>query len=44
MRARPRGPTRYRPLVAGSGLEFEERGSFPLKGLDNPWTLYEVKA
>jgi class 3 adenylate cyclase len=31
-------------LVAGTGLEFEERGSFPLKGLDNPWTLYEVKA
>ena len=30
-------------LVAWTGLEFEERGSFPLKGLDNPWTLYEVK-
>jgi hypothetical protein len=32
------GVHQHLDLVAGTGLEFEERGSFPLKGLDNPWT------
>jgi class 3 adenylate cyclase len=30
-----------RDLVAGSGLEFEDRGSVELKGVGS-WTLYEV--
>ncbi|MDP9285311.1 MAG: adenylate/guanylate cyclase domain-containing protein [Actinomycetota bacterium] len=31
-----------RDLVAGSGLEFEERGEFQLKGLDEPRRLYRA--
>lgn len=29
-------------LVAGSGIEFEDRGSRPLKGLDAEWQLFAV--
>jgi len=29
-------------LVAGSGIEFEERGAVPLKGLPGEWSLYDV--
>ena len=32
------------PLVAGSGLEFEDRGSHELKGVPGEWRLYAVKA
>ncbi|HEX6311203.1 MAG TPA: alpha/beta fold hydrolase [Acidimicrobiia bacterium] len=31
-------------LVAGTGLEFDERGSYELKGIEQPWMLYEVRA
>ena len=31
-----------RDLVAGSGIEFEERGTFPLKGVPGDWRLYAV--
>jgi class 3 adenylate cyclase len=31
-------------LVAGSGLEFADRGEHPLKGLDGVWHLYAVVA
>jgi class 3 adenylate cyclase len=30
-------------LVVGSGLEFEDRGEFELKGVPGPWRLFEVK-
>jgi class 3 adenylate cyclase len=30
-------------LVAGSGIEFEDRGERPLKGVPGPWHLYAVK-
>ena len=30
-------------LVAGTGLDFEERGSHDLKGIDRPWELYAVR-
>jgi class 3 adenylate cyclase len=30
-------------LVAGSGLEFEERGEHELKGVPGKWTIYAVK-
>ena len=30
-------------LVAGSGLEFEERGVAALKGVPGEWRLYAVK-
>lgn len=33
-----------RDLVAGSGIEFEHRGSHVLKGLDEEWELYGVTA
>jgi class 3 adenylate cyclase len=33
-----------RDLVAGSGLEFEERGSPELKGVSGEWRLYAVSA
>ena len=33
-----------RDLVAGSGLEFEDRGSAPLKGVPGEWRLYAVAA
>jgi class 3 adenylate cyclase len=29
-----------RDLVAGSGLRFEERGTYTLKGIDEAWALY----
>jgi hypothetical protein len=29
-------------LVAGSGLEFRERGEHELKGVPRKWTLFEV--
>lgn len=32
-----------RDLVAGSGLAFNDFGTHPLKGVDEPWHLYEVK-
>jgi pimeloyl-ACP methyl ester carboxylesterase len=33
-----------RDLVAGSGLEFEDRGSAELKGVPGEWRLYAVSA
>jgi class 3 adenylate cyclase len=30
-------------LVAGSGLEFEDRGSHELKGVPGEWRLYAVR-
>ena len=33
-----------RDLVAGSGIEFRERGVFPLKGVDGEWRLYAAQA
>jgi class 3 adenylate cyclase len=30
-------------LVAGSGIEFEDRGSFELKGVPGEWRLYAVR-
>ena len=32
-----------RDLVAGSGIEFEDRGLHQLKGLDEPRRLYAVR-
>jgi class 3 adenylate cyclase len=32
-----------RDLVAGSGIEFEDRGSRPLKGVRGEWRLFAVK-
>jgi class 3 adenylate cyclase len=31
-----------RDLVAGSGIEFEERGTHVLKGVPGEWRLYAV--
>jgi class 3 adenylate cyclase len=31
-------------LVAGSGLEFEERGEHELKGVPGKWAIYAVKS
>ena len=31
-----------RDLVIGSGLEFEERGSYELKGVPGEWHLFAV--
>lgn len=31
-----------RDLVIGSGLEFEERGAYPLKGVPGEWRLFAV--
>ncbi len=31
-------------LVAGSGLEFDERGEHELKGVPGQWQLYAVRA
>jgi class 3 adenylate cyclase len=31
-------------LVAGSGIEFEDRGTHELKGLPGEWRLYAVTA
>jgi class 3 adenylate cyclase len=33
-----------RDLVAGSGLEFEDRGAHELKGVPGEWRLYAVRA
>jgi class 3 adenylate cyclase len=33
-----------RDLVAGSGIEFEERGAHELKGVPGEWRLYAVSA
>lgn len=30
-------------LVAGSDIEFEDRGEYPLKGIPGEWRLYSVK-
>ena len=30
------------PLIAGSGVRFEERGMHPLKGIDGEWPIYAV--
>ena len=32
-----------RDLVVGSGIDFEERGVFPLKGVEGDWRLYAVR-
>lgn len=32
-----------RDLVTGSGIDFDERGAFPLKGVDGEWRLYAVR-
>ena len=32
-----------RDLVAGSGIEFEDRGAFPLKGVPGTWQLFVVR-
>jgi class 3 adenylate cyclase len=34
--------TTVRDLVAGSGLQFEERGTHTLKGVPGTWPLYAV--
>ena len=31
-------------LVAGSGIEFEDRGEYELKGVPGTWHLYSVVA
>jgi len=31
-------------LVAGSGIEFEERGTHELKGLTGEWQLFAVSS
>ena len=31
-------------LVAGSGIDFEDRGEQPLKGVPGEWHLYAVEA
>jgi hypothetical protein len=31
-------------LVAGSGIEFEDRGVRPLKGVPGEWHLFAVRA
>jgi class 3 adenylate cyclase len=33
-----------RDLVAGSGIQFEDRGVFELKGVPGEWRLYAVSA
>jgi class 3 adenylate cyclase/pimeloyl-ACP methyl ester carboxylesterase len=33
-----------RDLVAGSGIEFEERGEYELKGVSDTWALYAARA
>ena len=30
-------------LVAGSGIEFDDRGSHELKGVPGEWSLYAVR-
>jgi class 3 adenylate cyclase len=31
-------------LVVGSGIEFDDRGTHPLRGVPGEWHLYAVKA
>jgi hypothetical protein len=31
-------------LVAGSGIEFEDRGEHELKGVPDTWRLFSVKS
>ena len=33
-----------RDLVAGSGIEFDDRGQFALKGVNDPWELYATNS
>jgi class 3 adenylate cyclase len=33
-----------RDLVAGSGIEFDDRGQFALKGVNDPWELYATSS
>ena len=33
-----------RDLVAGSGIEFDDRGEHTLKGIAGPWHLYAARA
>jgi class 3 adenylate cyclase len=33
-----------RDLVAGSGIEFDDRGTHELKGVPGEWRLYAVNA
>jgi class 3 adenylate cyclase len=33
-----------RDLVAGSGIEFDDRGLFALKGVNDPWELYATSS
>jgi class 3 adenylate cyclase len=33
-----------RDLVAGSGVQFTDRGSYALKGVPDEWRLFEVQA
>jgi hypothetical protein len=30
-------------LVAGSGIEFQDRGAHELKGIDHPWQLFAAQ-
>jgi class 3 adenylate cyclase len=30
-------------LVAGSGLQFEDRGVYELKGINEPWRIFAVR-
>jgi len=36
------GNTHVVDLVAGSGLEFDDRGEHDLKGVPRPWHIYAV--
>jgi hypothetical protein len=38
------GQGTVRDLVAGSGLSFHDRGSFPVKGLPEPLRLFAAEA
>jgi hypothetical protein len=47
--ASPRSPARVRPvsrtvkdLVAGSGIDFVDRGEHHLKGVPGDWQLYAI--
>ena len=33
-----------RDIVVGSGIRFNDRGSFSLKGINSEWTIYQVNA
>jgi class 3 adenylate cyclase len=32
------------PLVAGSGIEFDDRGAYELKGVPGEWRLFAVRS